>query len=33
VANPLIDDVLNSADIVDIISKYVPLKKAGSNFS
>lgn len=32
-ANPLIDDVLNSADIVDIISKYVPLKKAGSNFS
>lgn len=32
-ANPLIDDILSSADIVDIISKYVPLKRAGSNFA
>ena len=32
-ANPLIDDVLSSADIVDIISSKIPLKKAGSNFS
>jgi len=33
VANQLIDDVLSSADIVDIINRYVPLKRAGSNFS
>ena len=32
-ANQLIDDVLSSADIVDIINRYVPLKRAGSNFS
>lgn len=32
-ANPLIDDILNSTDIVDIVSRYVPLKKAGSNFA
>lgn len=32
-ANQLIDDLLHSTDIVDIISKYVPLKRAGSNFS
>jgi DNA primase len=32
VANQLIDDVLNSTDIVDVVSKYVPLKRAGSNF-
>lgn len=31
-ANQLIDDVLNSTDIVDVVSKYVPLKRAGSNF-
>ena len=32
-ANPLIDDVRNSSDIVDIISRYVPLKRAWSNFA
>ena len=32
-SNPLIDDVLSSTDIVDIISRYVPLKRAWSNFS
>jgi DNA primase len=32
VANQLIDDVLNSTDIVDVVSRYVPLKRAGSNF-
>lgn len=32
-ANPLIDDILHSTDIVDIIGKYLPLKRAGSNFS
>lgn len=29
----LTDDILSRIDIVDIVSKYVPLKKAGSNFS
>ena len=32
-SNPIIDDILHSTDIVDIVGKYVPLKKAGSNFS
>ena len=32
-ANPLIDDLKSSSDIVDIISRYVPLKRAWSNFS
>ena len=32
-ANSLIDEVLGRVDIVDVISKYVPLKRAGSNFS
>ena len=32
-ANQLIDDLKNSSDIVDIISRYVPLKRAWSNFS
>ena len=31
--NSLIDEVLNRVDIVDVISRYVPLKRAGSNFS
>ena len=26
-------DLLNRVDIVDVIERYVPLKKAGSNFS
>jgi len=29
----LTDDILSRIDIVDIVSKYVPLKRAGSNFS
>jgi DNA primase len=29
----LTDDILSNLDIVDVISKYVQLKKAGSNFS
>jgi len=29
----LTDDILSSVDIVDVISRYVPLKRAGSNFS
>ena len=29
----LTDDILSSIDIVDIIGKYVPLKRAGANFS
>ncbi len=29
----LTDDILHSVDIVDVISRYVPLKRAGSNFS
>ncbi len=32
-ANPLIEDVRNSSDIVDIISRYVPLNRAWSNFA
>ena len=32
-ANPLIEDVRNSSDIVDIISRYVPLNRVWSNFS
>jgi len=31
--NSLIDEVLNRVDIVDVISRYIPLKRAGSNFS
>lgn len=31
--NSLVDEVLGRVDIVDVISKYVPLKRAGSNFS
>lgn len=31
--NPIIDDILSSADIVDVVSSYVPLKRVGSNFS
>jgi len=27
------DEILNNIDIVDVISKYVPLKRSGSNFS
>jgi DNA primase len=27
-----IDEIRNAADIVDVVSKYVPLKKAGANF-
>lgn len=29
----LIEDLLAASDIVDVINKYVPLKRAGSNFS
>ncbi|MBU0626614.1 hypothetical protein KKG31_05120 [Patescibacteria group bacterium] len=29
----LTDDILSHTDIVDIVSKYVPLKRAGANFS
>jgi DNA primase len=29
----LTDDILARVDIVDVISKYVPLKRSGSNFS
>ena len=32
-ANQLIDDLKDSADIVDIIQRYVPLNKAWSNFA
>lgn len=32
-ANSLIDDILLSTDIVEVVNKYVPLKRAGSNFS
>ena len=31
--NSLVDEVLGRVDIVDVISRYVPLKRAGSNFS
>lgn len=31
--NSLVDEVLNRVDIVDVISRYIPLKRAGSNFS
>ena len=31
--NSLVDEVLNRVDIVDVIHRYVPLKRAGSNFS
>ena len=31
--NSLVDEVLSRVDIVDVISKYIPLKRAGSNFS
>jgi DNA primase len=31
--NSLVDEILSRADIVDVISKYVPLKRAGVNFS
>ena len=31
--NSIVDELLSRVDIVDIISKYVPLKRAGSNFS
>ena len=32
-ANSLVDEVLDHVDIIDVISRYVPLKRAGSNFS
>ena len=32
-ANLLIDEILQSTDIVDVIGRYLPLKRAGSNFS
>ena len=31
--NSLVDEVLGRVDIVDVISRYIPLKRAGSNFS
>ena len=31
--NSLVDEVLGRIDIVDVISRYIPLKRAGSNFS
>ena len=32
-ANSLVDEVLGRVDIVDVIGRYIPLKRAGSNFS
>jgi len=29
----LTEDILSKIDIVDIVSKYIPLKRAGSNFA
>ena len=29
----LTDDILSSVDLVDVISRYVPLKRSGSNYS
>ena len=31
--NSLIDEILSRTDIVDVVAKYVPLKKSGVNFS
>ena len=31
--NSIVDELLGRLDIVDVISKYIPLKRAGSNFS
>ena len=31
--NSIVDELLSRLDIVDVISKYIPLKRAGSNFS
>lgn len=31
--NSIIDEILNRVDIVDVISRYIPLKRSGSNFS
>lgn len=31
-ANSLVDEVLNRVDIIDVISRYIPLKRKGSNF-
>ena len=31
-ANSLVDEVLGRVDIVDVISRYIPLKRKGSNF-
>jgi len=31
--NSIVDELLTRLDIVDVISKYIPLKRAGSNFS
>lgn len=31
--NSLVDEVLSHVDIVDVISRYIPLKRSGSNFS
>ncbi|MBR7036643.1 hypothetical protein IKI14_01950 [bacterium] len=30
--NSLVDEVLGRVDIVDVISRYIPLKRKGSNF-
>ena len=32
-ANSLVDEALGRVDIVDVIGRYIPLKRAGSNFS
>lgn len=32
-ASSLVDEVLGRVDIVDVVSRYIPLKRAGSNFS
>jgi DNA primase len=31
--NSIIDEILTRVDIVDVVAKYVPLKKSGVNFS
>ena len=32
-ASDIVEELLNRVDIVEVIQRYVPLKRAGSNFS